>query len=145
MKTTLGLFSFYALIAALRLSVAEAQPGSGKLEQIVPGVWFREGVPISRAPSRPEEMGNPNAIIIEMKEYLVVVDANYPSGAKLVMTAAKTVSPKPVKYVLVTHHHGDHSYGMAEWRKAGATTVGYVGIAQEMKRYEPGAWQSAAK
>ncbi len=145
MRSTFRILPLLALIASLGPSVVQAQPGSGKLEQIVPGVWFREGVPISRHPSRPDEMGNPNAIIIEMKDYLVVVDANYPSGARLVMAAAKTVSPKPVKYVLVTHHHGDHSYGMAEWRKAGATTVGYVGIAEEMKRYEPGAWNSAAK
>jgi glyoxylase-like metal-dependent hydrolase (beta-lactamase superfamily II) len=67
------------------------------------GVVF-EGVPISHHPSRPEEMGNPNAIIIEMKDYLFVVDANCPSGARLIMQAVKTVSQKPVKYVLITHH-----------------------------------------
>ncbi|MGH9844504.1 MAG: alpha/beta fold hydrolase, partial [Blastocatellia bacterium] len=105
----------------------------------------REGVPISRNPSRPDEMGNPNAVIIEMKEYLIVVDASYPGGAHLIMEAAKTVSPKPIKYVLVTHHHGDHSYGNAEWTKAGATTVGHIGIAEEMLRHEPALWRNAAK
>src|SRR5438128_479396 len=83
------------------------------LQKIAPGVWFREGVPISRNPARPEEMGNPNATIIEMKDYLIVVDANYPNGARKIMDAAKHVSAKPVKYVFITHHHGDHSYGSA--------------------------------
>lgn len=137
--TTLGIL----MTAAYLTPPVSAQ--SGKLEQIAPGVWFREGVPISRNPSRPEEMGNPNAIIIEMKDYLIVVDANYPSGAHLIMDAVKTVSAKPVKYVLITHHHGDHSYGSAEWRKAGATTVAYVGLAEEMKRYEPAGWQGTAR
>ena len=137
--------SLAALPAAGISSAAPPAAPAAPVEEIVPGVWFREGVPISRAPSRPDEMGNPNAIIIEMKDYLVVVDANYPSGARLVMEAARKLSPKPVKYVLDTHHHGDHSYGNAEWRKAGATTVGYKGQAEELKRYEPAAWQSAAK
>jgi len=124
-------------------TVARAQ--AGKLEKIAPGVWFREGEPISRNPGRPDEMGNPNSIIIEMNDYLVVVDADYPSGARLIMEAAKTVSPKPVKYVLITHHHGDRLYGAAEWRKAVAITVGHIGIVEELKRYEPNNWQGAAR
>ncbi len=136
------LFVTIGLLLALA-PVARAQ--AGKLEEIAPGVWFREGEPISRNPGRPDEMGNPNAIIIEMKDYLVVVDANYPSGARLIMEAAKTVSPKPIKYALITHHHGDHLYGAAEWRKAGAITVGHAGVVDELKRYEPNNWNNAAR
>jgi glyoxylase-like metal-dependent hydrolase (beta-lactamase superfamily II)/pimeloyl-ACP methyl ester carboxylesterase len=145
------------LTAAFLSVVAQAQ--SSKFEKVAPGVWFREGVPISRHPSRPDEMGNPNTILIdrpdemgnpntiliEMKEYLIVVDASYPSGARLMMEAANTVSPKPIQYVLVTHHHGDHSYGNAEWTKAGATTVAHIGVAEEMMRHEPASWRSAAR
>jgi glyoxylase-like metal-dependent hydrolase (beta-lactamase superfamily II) len=50
-----------------------------------------------------------------------------------------------VKYVFDTHHHGDHAYGNAVWTKAGATTLAYFGVAEEMKRYEPKRWQEAAK
>lgn len=136
-----ALSTFTLCVAALGPAWAQ----TAKLEQIAPGVWFREGVPLGRTPSRPAEMGNPNSIIIEMKDYLVVVDASFPNGAQLVLDAAKQLSPKPVKYVLITHHHGDHSYGAAVYTKAGATTVAYVGLAEEFKRYEPAAWQSAMK
>ena len=54
-----------------------------------------------------------------MKDYLIVVDANFPSGARLAIEDAKKVSTKPVKYVFDTHHHGDHSYGNPIWTKAG--------------------------
>jgi glyoxylase-like metal-dependent hydrolase (beta-lactamase superfamily II) len=74
-----------------------------------------------------------------------VVDANFPSGARATMADVKRVSSKPVKYVFDTHHHGDHSYGNAVWTDAGATTLAYVGVAQEMKRYEPARWQQTAK
>jgi len=80
-----------------------------------------------------------------MKDYMIVVDANFPSGARLAMEAAKKVSSKPVKYVFDTHHHGDHSYGNAVWTKAGVTTLAYKGVVEEMKRYEPKRWQATAK
>jgi glyoxylase-like metal-dependent hydrolase (beta-lactamase superfamily II) len=81
-----------------------------------------------------------------MKDYMVVVDANYPgSGAAAVIRDVGYISPKPVKYVLITHHHGDHSYGSVLWTYGGATTVAFEGMAEEMKRLEPARWLDAAK
>jgi len=130
----LGTFVTLAAVA-LFVTGGEAQPGTVK--QIVPGVWFREGDLMN--------MGHCNNIIIEMKDYLIVVDANFPSGARLALAAAKQVSSKPIKYVFDTHHHGDHAYGNPIWTQAGATTLAYKGVAEEMKRYEPARWQAAAK
>jgi glyoxylase-like metal-dependent hydrolase (beta-lactamase superfamily II) len=80
-----------------------------------------------------------------MKDYLIVIDANFPSGARKVIEDAKKVSSKPVKFVFDTHHHGDHSYGNAVWTQMGAVTIAYQGVADELKRYEPERWQSTAK
>ncbi len=137
MKRRIGILSTFAALAMLAFLVTgtDAQPGTVK--QIVPGVWFREG--------DLENAGHCNNIIIEMKDYLIVVDANFPSGARLAMEAAKRVSSKPVKYVFDTHHHGDHAYGNPIWTEAGATTLAYKGVVDEMKRYEPARWQAAAK
>ncbi len=112
----------------------EAQPGQAQL--IAPGVWFLEG--------DLAKLGHCNSTIIEMKDYLIVVDANFPSGALLTLETARRISPKPVKYVFNTHHHGDHAYGNPVWTKAGATTLAYVGVAEEMKRFEPARWLAAA-
>lgn len=125
---------FAALIGSVVFTArTTAQPNT--VQQIVPGVWFREG------DSKKE--GHCNNVIIEMKDYLIVVDANFPSGARLVAADAKKLSNKPVKYVFDTHHHGDHAYGNSVWTKMGATTLAYAGVAQEMKRYEPKRWQEA--
>src|SRR3979409_1251809 len=123
------------LSVGLLLTHGEAQPNTVK--QIVPGVWFREG--------DIKNQGHCNNIIIEMKDYLIVVDANFPSGARAAMADAKKVSSKPVKYVFDTHHHGDHAYGNPIWTEAGPTTLAYKGVAEEMKRYEPKRWQDSAK
>jgi glyoxylase-like metal-dependent hydrolase (beta-lactamase superfamily II) len=136
-KKRIWILGTFVVLASLAFFVTgtEAQPGTVK--QIAPGVWFREG--------DLENMGHCNNIIIEMKDYLIVVDANFPSGARLAMEAAKKVSTKPVKYVFDTHHHGDHAYGNPVWTQAGATTLAYKGVAEEMKRYEPARWQATEK
>ena len=96
------------------LSFAENPPGFVK--QIVPGVWFRQG-------STMDGTGVSNNAIIEMKDYLIIVDANYPMGARMVIDLAKTLSPKPIRWVINTHHHPDHSYGNHLFTQEGATTI----------------------
>jgi glyoxylase-like metal-dependent hydrolase (beta-lactamase superfamily II) len=127
----------FAVLMALAFFVAASDAQPGTVKQIVPGVWFREG--------DLKNLGHCNNIIVEMKDYLIVVDANFPSGARLAMEAAKKVSSKPVKYVFDTHHHGDHAYGNPVWTQAGATTLAYKGVTEEMKRYEPKRWLATAE
>ncbi len=63
------------------------------------------------------DQGHCNNVIIEMKDYLIVVDANYPSGARNTLEDTRRISKKPVKYVFDTHHHGDHLYGNPIWTR----------------------------
>jgi cyclase len=131
------MLSGFALLAAMAFLATRTDAEPGQVKLIVPGVWFCEGDLAN--------LGHSNNIIIEMQDYLIVVDANFPSGAKLTLETARRISSKPVKYVFDTHHHGDHAYGNPIWTKAGATTLAYVGVADEMKRYEPARWKTAAK
>jgi cyclase len=131
------MLSIFGVLASLAFFAANSEATPETLQKIADGVWFREG--------DLKNLGHCNNMIIEMKDYLIVVDANFPSGARAVMADAKKVSSKPVKYVFDTHHHGDHSYGNAIWTEAGAITLAYKGVADEMKRYEPKRWQESAK
>lgn len=136
MKRTFCVVLFAGLLAlGTFVTRSEAKPDTVK--QILPGIWFREGDITGK--------GHCNNIVIEMKDYLVVIDANFPSGAQMALADIKKLSSKPVRYVFDTHHHGDHAYGNPVWTKAGATTLAHQGVAEEMKRYEPQRWQSAAK
>jgi cyclase len=114
---------------------AFAQPGT--MKQIVPGVWFREG--------DQQKFHHSNNIIVEMDDYLIVVDANFPSGAQAVLADVKKVSTKPIRYVIDTHHHQDHAYGNPVFTRAGAITIGYVGMYEEMQRSEPANWLRVSK
>jgi glyoxylase-like metal-dependent hydrolase (beta-lactamase superfamily II) len=129
MRPVVALFAFLALFGAPAL---HAQPAP--LRQITPGVWFLLG---------DASKGYSNTTVIEMQDYLIVVDANYPARARELIAQVKSLSPKPVRYVFDTHAHGDHSYGNSLWTAAGATTFAYYKILAEMDRYEPARWQSA--
>jgi glyoxylase-like metal-dependent hydrolase (beta-lactamase superfamily II) len=137
MPKRLLILPLFLALGTLALFVSRTDAKPETISQIAPGVWFREGDLAN--------LGHCNNIVIEMKDYLIVVDANFPSGARATMADVKRVSSKPVKYVFDTHHHGDHSYGNAVWTDAGATTLAYRGVAEEMRRYEPARWQQAAK
>jgi len=132
-----GLAALFAFLMGSNALINRTGAQSAGAKQIVPGVWFLEG--------DLKGQGHCNNVIIEMKDYLIIIDANFPSGARLALAEAKKVSAKPVKYVFDTHHHGDHSYGNPVWTKLGATTLAYIGVAEEMKRYEPKRWQETAQ
>ena len=131
------LLLLFAGLAGLALFVSRSDATPETIKRVAPGIYFREG--------DLEQLGHCNNVIIEMKDYLIVVDANFPSGARAAMADAKRVSSKPVKYVFDTHHHGDHLYGNVLWTQAGATTLAFKGVTEELKRLEPARWEEAAK
>jgi glyoxylase-like metal-dependent hydrolase (beta-lactamase superfamily II) len=127
-------FLAVALSAAL-LAPAAAESARLAAQKIADGVWF---VPGDAA------KGYCNNIVIEMKDYLIVVDANYPGRARELVSEIGQLSPKPVRYVFDTHAHRDHSYGNSVWTQAGATTFAFQGVDDEMDRYEPQRWRETA-
>jgi cyclase len=53
--------------------------------------------------------GNVGALVGD--DGIAIVDAGYAPAAPKLEAALKTISGKPVKYLLNTHYHGDHSEG----------------------------------
>jgi len=81
MKRRMWILGTFAVLITLAFFIAAGDAQPGTVKQIVPGVWFREG--------DLKDLGHCNNIIIEMKDYLIVVDANFPSGARLAMEAGQ--------------------------------------------------------
>jgi glyoxylase-like metal-dependent hydrolase (beta-lactamase superfamily II) len=101
---------------------------------VAPGVWFVLGDP---------DKGSANATVIEMPDSLIVVDGGFPDRAAKLLEMLPRLSKKPVKLVFDTHAHGDHSYGNAIWTGAGAETMAFSGVKDDMDRWEPGRWKKA--
>jgi len=69
--------------------------------------------------------GSHNGLIVAMKDYLVVFDAPINEWQSLfTIDAAKSKYPgKPVKYLVLTHHHIDHVGGARAYVAEGATVI----------------------
>ena len=136
MRVFLIILATAGLVAAWTCTSEPPATETDTLKLVTDGVWFRMGE---------REHGHCNNVVIDLGDGLLVVDANFPSGAEALMKDIEQVTDKRVTHVFDTHHHGDHAYANAVWTRAGATTLAYVGVAEEMKRYEPAGWQAAAK
>ena len=87
-------------------------PVTVKSEKVADGVWFIGG-------------GSHNSVLIEMKDYLIVIEAPLDDvrSSAVMGEVKKLVSGKPVKYLVNTHHHIDHSGGVRAYAAEGITIV----------------------
>lgn len=76
-----------------------------------------------------------NAGIIIGRDGIAVIDTLVSAKeAKRFIKAIKAVSKKPIKYVINTHHHLDHTFGNAEFVKLGAVVIAQENAKQTMAR-----------
>ena len=66
-----------------------------------------------------------NSLVIVFDTYVMVVEPYAGGrGSKQTITKIKELAPgKPIKYVVITHHHDDHSGGLRNYIAEGATVV----------------------
>jgi cyclase len=129
---------------ALLISAALTRAEVNKAEEIAPGVYFHEG--------DIKGHGHCNNGWVLFEDYVLVIDANFPSGAQEIIPKIKAITDKPIRFAFDTHHHGDHAYGNQTWVELGAVPVAHTGVVEEMKKYEtgyyggkPGRWEDTAK
>jgi cyclase len=136
-----SLLSGVAALAGLGRKTATAQqPSVSKVNVVDPlstGIYFHEG-DIAKE-------GHCNNGWIILRDYVLVIDANFPSGAKNILPKIRALTDKPVRFAFDTHHHGDHAYGNQVWIENGATPIAHTGVLEEMKRLEPRNWDNAAR
>lgn len=100
----------------------QASPGL-RLQELAPGVQHVVG-------------GSHNSLIVEMKDHVIVFDApvsDWQSNWTISAARGKYVK-KPVKYLVLTHHHMDHAGGVRAYADAGATIVTGKGTAAHFRR-----------
>jgi cyclase len=101
--------------ATLRAAQARAQsraplPTLFDIEKVADGVYA--------AIAHGRAIINCNAVIFENSNDLLIVDAHAAPSAvyALVAQIRRQVTPKPVRYVVTTHLHGDHTQGLPAYR-----------------------------
>ena len=111
-------------LALMSLQPAMAQAGTMQPRPVAPGVWMVQGAAALGSGANRNFVSN--AAFVVTPEGVVVVDAlGAPVLARELLAAIRTITPAPVKLVVVTHYHADHIYGLQVFKEAGATIVAH--------------------
>jgi len=101
-----------------KLASAPATPPPPAVTKVADDVYVLEGL----------NGGTHNTMFIAFNEYVLVIEAPeqiiYGNTSKQALAKIKeTVPGKPIKYLVLTHHHLDHAGGFREYVAEGATIV----------------------
>jgi cyclase len=119
-----------AASAAAALPAQKAPASSFTIERVADGVWAALAAPMA--------IGNCNSAVFELSDGLLVVDTHArPSAASAMLSSLRQQTKKPVKYVVITHIHGDHVQGMPAYRKL-APQAQFITHAATRKRMAEG-------
>ncbi|HVT45134.1 MAG TPA: MBL fold metallo-hydrolase [Thermoanaerobaculia bacterium] len=101
--------------ASFRKVSAPPQNLEARVEKLGDGVWVIHNVAGQ----------NQNTLAVEFKDYVLVVEAPGTSGGadRVIARIKETIPGKPIRYIAMTHHHGDHIGGMRGFIAEGATVV----------------------
>jgi glyoxylase-like metal-dependent hydrolase (beta-lactamase superfamily II) len=91
---------------------AAPPPVTVTAESLAPGVYYMKG-------------GSHHSVAIDQQDHIVVVEAPQSEERSLAVIAKvkETIPGKPIRYLINTHHHFDHSGGVRTYVDEGATIV----------------------
>lgn len=92
-------------LAGMAFHAQTAAPqGAYKFRQIAPGVYSAVGTAVVNA-------GSNSAVVVDNDGVTIVDSHMTPESARVMLTELKTITNKPVRFLINTHFHYDHTNG----------------------------------
>jgi glyoxylase-like metal-dependent hydrolase (beta-lactamase superfamily II) len=110
---------FLATAAPLAAAESERIYYPGQWRQVDGRAWLFER----------NQSSHNGAIILD--DYVIMIDAGQePASGKYVADALREITDKPIKYVILSHYHDDHTLGLPYFRDEGAIIIGHAETAR---------------
>ena len=79
-----------------------------------------------------------NSVFLVTDEGVLVIDTGqHPRAGQALLERIRKITNKPIKWVINSHFHGDHTFGNAAFKTAGATFVTHKETARIMQLVQP--------
>ena len=109
----------------LALAPAWAQPAPAlQPAEVAPGVWMVQGVSALGSVANRNFISNA-AFVVTPAGVLVVDALGSPALARELVAAIGRITPLPIRYVVISHYHADHIYGLQVFKELGATLIAH--------------------
>jgi len=117
--------SFGALASLVLAMAAAAQPTiHPQAVKVAPDSYMVQG--LSALGSSANRNFISNAGFVVTQDGVLVVDAlGSPALARELLAEIRRITTVPVRYVVLTHYHADHIYGLQAFKEAGATVIAH--------------------
>jgi glyoxylase-like metal-dependent hydrolase (beta-lactamase superfamily II) len=114
----------FALALTGAMTVSHAGEASLHAVKVTERVWFVQGEAALGSSANRNFISNAGFVVTD--DGVVVIDAlGSPALATGLLAEIRRVTPQPVRYVIVTHYHADHIYGLQALKAAGATILAH--------------------
>ena len=112
--------AFAALLLATHAAAAEPLAA----QRVSDTVWFVQGEAALGSATNRNFISNAGFVVTT--EGVVVIDAlGSPALAEALIATVRQVTAQPIRYVIVTHYHADHIYGLQAFKALGATVIAH--------------------
>src|SRR5947209_11491414 len=84
------------------------------------------------------EFSSSNAVVLTTGDGVLVIDTRqHPRDGEDLLRRIRSLTDKPIKWVINSHFHGDHHFGNPPFQAAGATFVAQTATARLMAKVQP--------